>query len=162
MNLAQSPHVPENGKRPNWRDFAWLASYSARALFELVRARSIFARLEAKAIPNRNRKARVTALESEVADEAALARIAYVIPRLSDRLPWRSDCTIQAIAAQNWLSTIGVYSEIQIGVENPAHGEFGAHAWLMCGDSVVTGGDISKYDLILAGSDQGVDNDSSN
>lgn len=154
MTLAQSPHVPENGKRPRLRDLAWLTRFTARAFVELVRARISFASLEAKAIPRRNSRALETALNDGQADQEILSRIAYVVPRLSDRLPWRSDCMIQAIAAQNWLSAVGVYSEIQIGVENPQDGEFGAHAWLKCGDLVITGGDISKYDLILAGSDQ--------
>ena len=161
MTFAQSPHVPENGKRPGLRDLAWLTKYTTRALVELVRARITFASLEAKAIPQRNSRALETALDNAVADQAILSRIAYVVPRLSDRLPWRSDCLIQAIAAQNWLSAIGVYSEIQIGVENPKDGEFGAHAWLICGESVITGGDISKYDLILAASDHEASGDSS-
>ena len=152
MNLAQSPHVPESAKRPRLRDLPWMLAYSLRAFGQLVRARFIFARLQAKAIPARNQEARAKAAkEGQIPDEV-LARIAFVIPRLSDRLPWRSDCVIQAIAAQNWLSSHGVYGEIQIGVENPFDGDFGAHAWLMHGDSVVTGGDISRYAPILTDS----------
>ena len=152
MNLAQSPHVPESAKRPRLRDLPWMLAYSLRAFGELVRARLIFEKLHTKAIPFRNEKARANAVnEGQIAEEV-LARIAFVIPRLSDKLPWRSDCVIQAIAAQNWLSSHGVYGEIQIGVENPADGDFGAHAWLMHGDAIVTGGDISKYAPILTDS----------
>ena len=126
--------------------------YSLRAFGELARARITFARLQAKAIPARNKEAQAKAAKEGQIPEEVLARIAFVIPKLSDRLPWRSDCMVQAIAAQNWLSSYGVYGEIQIGVENPAEGDFGAHAWLMHGESVVTGGDISRYAPILTDS----------
>ena len=150
MNSAQSPHIPAKGERPSWRDLGWLAAYSTRGLFELIRARVVFARFEAKAIPQRNRASRDAA--TCPADPAALARISYVIPRISDRLPWRSDCLVQAIAGQNWLTAMGASSEIQIGVENPEDGEFGAHAWLVSGARIVTGGEIERYHLLLADS----------
>jgi hypothetical protein len=150
MKLAQSPHIPAQGKRPGWTDLGWLAAYSVRGLYELARARVIFTRLEARAIPKRNRKAKENATASPTPD--ALARIAYVLPRLSDRLPWRSDCMVQAIAGQNWLSSLGAAGEIQIGVENPKDGRFGAHAWLMLEGEVVTGGEIDRYEVLLADS----------
>lgn len=149
INLAQSSHIPERGKLPSLRDVPWLSVFALRGLCELVRARLIFVKLEAKAIPKRNRQAKAKALANNEVSEATLARISYVMPRLSDRLPWRSDCVIQAIAAQNWLSAYGAASEIQIGVENPKDGEFGAHAWLVYRDSVITGGDIDRYHAIL-------------
>lgn len=148
MNLPQSPHVPAKGSKPGLKDLGWLAAYGARGLAELVRARAIFARLEAREIPARNRAAKAAA--RTVAGPATLARIGYVIPRISDRLPWRSDCLIQAIAAQNWLAAKGAASEIQIGVEHPEGGDFGAHAWLMAGGTIVTGGEIERYHLLLA------------
>lgn len=155
MNLAQSPHVPKSAKRPRFADIPWLVAFCVRGLGELVRARIVFGRLEAKGIPNRNNEAKAEADKKRASkgsvgpSEATLARIAFVIPRISDRLPWRSDCMVQAIAGQNWLSSMDAYGEIQIGVENPADGKFGAHAWLMHGESVVTGGDISRYAPIL-------------
>lgn len=154
METAQSSPVPAKGQKPSLTDIGWLASYSARGLSELVRARLIFQKLKASDIPVRNHV--VGKVGSQIADQsreehaATLARIRYVIPRLSDRLPWRSDCLIQAIAAQNWLAALGAQSEIQIGVEKPEDGQFGAHAWLVSGGEIVTGGDIAQYDVILA------------
>lgn len=152
MSLTQSPHIPAEGKKPGWSDLPWLATYALRALFELVRARIIFTRLEAKAIPLRNQASKAGASDDCRTNEAMLARITYVIPRLSDRLPWRSDCLIQAVAAQNWLMASRIPSEIRIGVENPKDGEFGAHAWLVHGERVITGGDIARYQLLLGAS----------
>lgn len=149
MKLAQSPHIPAQGTKPGWSDLPWLAPYALRGLWELVRARIIFARLAAKAIPQRNRAAAEHARGREPIEPRTLARLSYVLPRLSDRLPWRSDCLIQAIAAQNWLSAMGAAGEIQIGIEHPEGGDFGAHAWLMYEDQVITGGDIERYQPIL-------------
>lgn len=152
MNLAQSPHIPATGQRPSLKDIPWLAGYGLRGLAELIRARLIFSRLEARAIPLRNRNAIQHSVRDIAISHAKLARISYVLPRISDRLPWRSDCLIQAIAAQNWLLAKGGASEIQIGVENPKDGPFGAHAWLIHDGLVITGGDIEKYSVILADS----------
>ncbi|MEP3421288.1 MAG: lasso peptide biosynthesis B2 protein [Erythrobacter sp.] len=162
MNLAQSPHIPAEGQKPKPKDILWLLRYGLRGLWELVRARVIFARLEAKAIPERNRESKNHAAVQPNLGDAQLDRIIYVLPRISDRLPWRSDCLVQAVAAQNWLSTFGAASEIQIGVELPndsKNGEFGAHAWLLYKERVVTGGDIAQYHLILSDSRMKSDSD---
>lgn len=151
MPDAQSSPIPPPGSRPRWRDLDWLVAYGARALFELVRARLAFARLAATDIMVRNQAAaRAARAPRQCHDAVLLARIAYVIPRLSARLPWRSDCVIQAIAAQNWLAAKGLPSEIRIGVERPEATGFGAHAWLVHGEDVVTGGDISRYVVLLS------------
>lgn len=149
MKSAQSPHIPAEGTKPGWSDLPWLAPYALRAFWELVRARVIFARLAAREIPERNRTAKQNADSAARIESAKLDRITYVVPRLSDRLPWRSDCLIQAIAAQNWLSSLGAAGEIQIGVEHPEGGAFGAHAWLLYDGEVITGGDIERYQLLL-------------
>lgn len=150
MNLAQSPHIPAEGAKPRFSDFGWLARYAIRGLWELIRARLIFASLKARDIPERNRRSKEMLAPSPTLPPATIPRISYILPRLSDRLPWRSDCLIQAVAGQNWLSSLGVPSEIRIGVEKPSDGEFGAHAWLIQGGQVVTGGDISRYIPLLA------------
>jgi hypothetical protein len=156
MPDAQSSPVPPPGSRPRWRDLGWLVVYGMRAMFELVRARLAFARLAAADIVARNEAAARAARGPRRGHNAAmLARIAYVIPRLSARLPWRSDCVIQAIAAQNWLAAKGLPSEIRIGVERPEATGFGAHAWLVHGEDVVTGGDVARYVVLLSSEQAG-------
>ncbi len=152
MNPAQSPHVPQAGQKPALKDLPWLTVFVTRGLWELVKARIVFSRFEVRDLPFRNREAKKNTDRHSRAKPSDVARISYVLPRLSDRLPWRSDCLIQAIAAQNWLSGLQAVSEIQIGVENPTDGQFGAHAWLLHDGKVVTGGEIDQYDLILADS----------
>lgn len=72
-------------------------------------------------------------------------RLAYVIPRVAQRLPWRADCLVQALAGQNWLLRAGIGSQIVLGVPIDQTGDFEAHAWLVAGDRIVTGGDVSNY-----------------
>ena len=81
---------------------------------------------------------------------ALVARVAFAVPRVGAYLPWRSDCLVQALAAQRWLASKAVKSEICIGVRKPADLEFEAHAWLEAGGTVVTGGDISGYTPLYA------------
>lgn len=150
MAPAQSSPIPPPGMKPRLGDFGWLIAYGVRGLIELVRARLAFDRLEARAILARNREVAATARTDPASIDPAVAlRIGYIVPRISARLPWRSDCVIQAMAAQNWLATFGLASEIQIGVERPDDGPFGAHAWLVYSGTVVTGGDIARYELLV-------------
>ena len=83
------------------------------------------------------------ALDSAAA--AMVESVAYIIPRVAVRLPWRADCLVQAIAAKRWLKTSGIGSIIHFGVPRESQRDFEAHAWLTVGEHVVTGGDISGY-----------------
>lgn len=76
-------------------------------------------------------------------------RVAFAVPRVAARVPWRADCFVQALAAQAWLSRNGVPTELFIGVRQDPDLGFQAHAWLRCGDRTVTGGDFSAYVPIL-------------
>jgi hypothetical protein len=64
---------------------------------------------------------------------------------MARRVPWRSDCMVQAMAAQRWLASSNIPSTMTIGVRKDAPEGFGAHAWLQVGDAMVTGGDFSSY-----------------
>lgn len=89
-------------------------------------------------------------------DEALARRVAAAIPRAAARVPWRSDCFVQALAAQDWLARNGIGSELHIGVRTDAPQGFAAHAWLRHGEITVTGGDSSAYRPI-AGPDTPLD-----
>lgn len=150
MSEAQSPPVRPAISKLGKRDLFWLPYFLARGFAELIHARLLFERIEARDLPLRNQAASQAAItQGRTNNGDFIARIAFVLPRISARLPWRSDCMIQAIAAQNWLSARGLPSEIRIGVERPDQGPFGAHAWLVHEDTVVTGGDISRYEVLL-------------
>lgn len=148
MPAVQSSLVPDTGKALRLKDARWAAPLTLQAFYRLIRARLAFSRLEARELPHRNAAAARAGAVGDAADELLADRIGFVIARLAKRLPWRSDCVIQAIAAQDWLAEHGMASEIRIGVERPEDGPFAAHAWLVRGERIITGGDISRYSLL--------------
>lgn len=80
---------------------------------------------------------------------SACAEAAFIINRVAARMPWRSDCLVQALAGQRWLARAGVASEIVVGATKDEAGAVAAHAWLRTDDQVVLGGDISSYQTLL-------------
>ena len=77
--------------------------------------------------------------------DGLVERVAYAIPRVAARVPWRADCLVQASAARRWLALHRIESTIHFGVPKDKQPAFEAHAWLTVGERVVTGGDISGY-----------------
>jgi len=71
-------------------------------------------------------------------------RIVFAVRAMGARVPWRSDCLVQALAAQHWLASMGIGSSIHLGVK-PSEAPINAHAWLKVGDRVVLGGDVADY-----------------
>ncbi|WP_394729486.1 lasso peptide biosynthesis B2 protein [Altererythrobacter sp. GH1-8] len=124
-----------------------------RAIFELLRARIALVRLTPKRLLALNDQARtMAALASQAHSREAetLERITFLLPRIAARLPWRSDCLVQALAAQRWLSAHSVAATIEIGVQRDAESEFRAHAWLLHQGQVVLGGEAGDFTPLLA------------
>jgi hypothetical protein len=67
------------------------------------------------------------------------AVIARAITSAAARVPWRSDCLLQAMAASAMLRKRNLPGHVCIGVRRGAGGALEAHAWLVSGDYVVTG-----------------------
>lgn len=78
-------------------------------------------------------------------DEQKVAEIGLAIRRMAARVPWRSDCLVQALAAQHWLEREGIGSTIHVGVDYDESRPLDAHAWLTAGDQIVVGGDVGRY-----------------
>lgn len=129
-----------------------------RAALELGWARVIHLRITPAKILARNLAAsKHVALHAATSASARLQpahtsdlaeTIAFVIPRVAARMPWRADCLIQAIAAQHWLAQKGLATRIVVGVDREGEGLL-AHAWLKLGERVITGGSISRYQSLL-------------
>jgi len=84
--------------------------------------------------------------DQEVPDANLIERISYAVAAAANNVPWRSDCFPQAIAALMLLRRHGFASTIHLGVERIGDDELSSHAWLTCGDTVVTGGaDLNRY-----------------
>ena len=78
-------------------------------------------------------------------DPLLLSRIRDAVSAAAGNVPWRADCFPQAIAALRLLQGYGHSATIHLGVEKPGD-ELLGHAWLTCGESVITGGeDLDRY-----------------
>lgn len=76
---------------------------------------------------------------------ARATRISWAIQSAAARVPWRSDCLVQALAAKRWLTREQIPSQLNLGVRVNASNIIEAHAWLRCDNVVVTGGNIDDY-----------------
>jgi len=88
----------------------------------------------------------IAASQKSVLDhERTIDRVAFAIPRMGARVPWKGTCLVQALAAQHWLGRRGIASEIVLGARKTGDKRIDAHAWLKAGDRIVVGGDPSGY-----------------
>jgi len=73
-------------------------------------------------------------------------QIAWAVEAVSRRLPWRSSCLVQALAAEALLNRYGCPARLHIGVSKETDRTLLAHAWVESGDLVVVGaGDLTRY-----------------
>ena len=80
------------------------------------------------------------------ADPEFIERVGFAVRAAANNVPWRSDCFPQTIAARTLLSRKGYATTIHLGVEKDGEGDIAGHAWLTCGEVVVTGGDdLDRY-----------------
>ena len=125
----------------------WVWADYLNALFELAIARMYISFWQfrwGKASPRLRSKADPS---SDVVDHerALVERVACVIPRVAARVPWKSDCLVQALAAQRWLRSARIKSTLSIGIRLQPEERFEAHAWLSVGSMLVTGGEITGF-----------------
>ena len=125
------------------RGGAMLRADIVRAVAELALARIHHAIIPVRDLPLRLPPPEPTCLSAR--QHALLERITYVVPRMRRRLPWRSDCLVQALAARRWLASGGIAGVIRLGSRIGSDGKFEAHAWFTVGDAVVTGWDIERF-----------------
>ena len=125
----------------DWRDLAVAAVELGRARWRLARTPSarLLAELRRPAPP----------LPASASDARAAARVAWAVPVAARLVPWRSDCLVQAMAAQRWLGRERRPTQLVIGVHKDGAGRFEAHAWLRCGTVTVTGGDVARFTPLL-------------
>lgn len=74
-----------------------------------------------------------------------VSQIQFVIPRISARVPWRSDCLARALAAQNWLKSKEIASSVRIGTQRSPDRGFNAHAWSCVRDIAVMRGEFEEF-----------------
>ena len=121
-----------------------------RAVCELGLARLRLGALEAKAILAQAYEERRSSGAGNGPDNSDGQRVGRAIGRMAARVPWRSSCLVQALAAKRWLSAKGHSSSLYLGVRKLPAENVEAHAWLMCDGEVVTGGDPTGFILLLS------------
>ena len=119
------------------------------AIFELGLARLRLRRIDPRSVIGRETTA-PDPVHAHAGTDVRVERIRKAVARASHRLPWRADCLVQALAAQRWLRRYGIASRIMIGAHERGLDPFEAHAWLTCGDVIVTGGDVGGYTPLQA------------
>jgi hypothetical protein len=140
MRIAELRHkmtrFGELGRADQWlllRATAWLAV--ARMLLVVMPFRRLSAPLSAE-----------NDFAEAKPDPELLDSIGRAVGIAANNVPWRSDCFPQTIAARMLLRRAGVASTIHFGVERIGDDVLTGHAWLTCGDTVVTGGgDLHRY-----------------
>lgn len=154
--MPDSAPLPDAARRERRQQVARMARHplrlageSLRALVELARARWALSRLTMAEIERRNAAAQAPGPSRRGADAGLVERVALVLPLVAWRVPWRADCLVQALAAQQWLRAKGVATRITIGADATEAKGFEAHAWLLEGDRAVTGGDVERYTVLF-------------
>lgn len=78
-----------------------------------------------------------------VPDESVAAEVVWAVGQAARLIPHAS-CLTQALSAQIMLAKRGCPSVLHIGVKRQDDGEFGAHAWLDSGGTLLLGGTRSS------------------
>ncbi len=71
---------------------------------------------------------------------AAAQRIGRVVETVSRYTPWESKCLVQAIVGKIMLRQRGINNTLYLGVGRNEGKSLVAHAWLRCGERIITGG----------------------
>jgi hypothetical protein len=68
-----------------------------------------------------------------------LERVSWAVATASPHLPWDCLCLAQAMAAKAMLKRRGIPSTLSLGLAKDGTAPPQGHAWLTCGDQVLTG-----------------------
>lgn len=67
-------------------------------------------------------------------------KISWAVQTTGRHTPWESKCLAQAMAAKMMLRRRRIPSTLYLGLAKDAQGALTAHAWLRCGELILTGG----------------------
>ncbi len=119
--------------RAQWRSLA-------TAAVRLAQAKALHLRLDAPAILARLRRPAPAGRGARPPDPAMMN---WALGAVSRRLPWRSDCLVQALAGKLWCDAAGVQPTLRLAARRDGDGDLTAHAWLEIDGAVATGGPVS-------------------
>lgn len=68
-------------------------------------------------------------------------KVGYIVYLVSKYTPWESKCLVKALTAQTLLRRRKITSTVYLGVAKDQNKKLIAHAWLRCGENIITGDD---------------------
>ena len=85
-----------------------------------------------------------------------LDRISWAVAAASRHLPWDCLCLAQAMAGKAMLKRRGVPSTLYLGVAKDGEARLQAHAWLRCGERILTGRQgMARFTVIATFAEEG-------
>lgn len=93
-----------------------------------------------------------SAPQTDPSDLRVARMIGRAVRSAANNTPWKSVCLPQAVACQWMLKRRRIAATLYLGVAKKAdeQGELAAHAWLRCGDAILTGGAGHKQFTVVA------------
>jgi hypothetical protein len=82
--------------------------------------------------------------------EYEMGRVRWAIVTTAARVPWRSLCFQQSLAAQVMLRRRGISSVLYYGAAQDERSGLHAHVWVRYGETDVIGGEIADHFAVLA------------
>lgn len=76
---------------------------------------------------------------AEVIESPMIREVGWAVLAACRHTPWESLCLVQALTAKKLLNGYGFRCTLYMGVCKSKEGELLAHAWLRCGQIIVTG-----------------------
>ncbi len=85
-----------------------------------------------------------TSYEASRKELSRAYKVGWCVNKMSDFTPWESKCLVQALTAQLILKVLGISSTLYLGIAREESNKLVAHAWLRCGELIVTGADVKE------------------
>jgi hypothetical protein len=116
----------------------------------------IKARLTVTFVPIRKILLPVAPRAGALIGDANAASISWAVETAGRIVPSGQNCLVRAIAGREMLARRGVSSQIRLGVAKSSPERLDGHAWLECGDMIVTGeGEHRSYTAMPVGENDG-------
>jgi len=87
---------------------------------------------------------------TEEIESPVLQEVRYAVTGVSRYTPWESKCLVQALTAKTLLNRYRLPCTLYMGLHKTGQGKMLAHAWLRCGNRLITGGQVCHLYTVTA------------
>lgn len=119
-----------------WEQWLFIEAFCLSGVVRLAIILVPFRRLA----PFLGKHMRESPMKENVVKFVAAKRIGRVVETVCCYTPWESKCLVQAIVGKIMLRRRGINNTLYLGVGRNEGRSLVAHAWLRCGETVITGG----------------------